>query len=177
MDYAKGDSSVVSHPANSNLDIDSNGMTGRLNTRRHLLEADRLLFIQSQEKVRTQWVNIEKLQKVREELTKNLHASKSKLHSTNDISDTQQLQALLKRQNDLDKEMEQEKAELVRQMTSCPSNVLHASVPNSAVPTVSSAPTNRDQSKSFMDYAKGDSSVVSQSANSNLDSDSNGIKN
>ncbi|KAM9443738.1 coiled-coil domain-containing protein 114 isoform 2-T3 [Clarias gariepinus] len=120
----RGRSAISVRSDSSDMDIDALAETemGKLQRQFRIMEVDRQAYsIQSQELIRKQRMEIEKLCEEHEELQKNLHASKSQSRKQNDVNDTQQLRSLLNRQDALNEQLERERliqAELEREIRS-----------------------------------------------------------
>ncbi|XP_053508920.1 coiled-coil domain-containing protein 114 [Ictalurus furcatus] len=118
----RGRSAISVHSDSSDMDIDTLGETemGKLQRQFRIMEADRQAYsIQSQELIRKQRLEMEKLREEHEELQKNLRASASQLRRQTDSHDAQQLRALLNRLDELNEQLERERlsqAELDREI-------------------------------------------------------------
>ncbi|MCJ8744661.1 hypothetical protein PDJAM_G00121100 [Pangasius djambal] len=120
----RGRSAVSVHSDSSDMDTDALAETemSKLQRQFRIMEGERQAYsIQSQELIRKQRLEMEKLCEEHEELQKNLRASESQSRRQTDSHDTQQLRALLNRRGELDQQLERERliqAELEREIQS-----------------------------------------------------------
>ncbi|XP_062842650.1 coiled-coil domain-containing protein 114 [Trichomycterus rosablanca] len=108
----RGRSAVSVHSDASDLDIDALAETEmrKLQRQFRIMEGDRQAHsIQSQELIRKQRLEIEKLREEQEELQKKLNASESHARKISDSHDAQQLRTLLSRFDQLKEELERER--------------------------------------------------------------------
>ncbi|KAF4093779.1 hypothetical protein AMELA_G00006080 [Ameiurus melas] len=118
----RGRSAISVHSDSSDMDIDTLAETemGKLQRQFRIMEADRQAYsIQSQELIRKQRLEMEKLREEHEELQKNLRASASQSRRQTDSHNAQQLRALLNRRDELNQQLERERlsqAELDREI-------------------------------------------------------------
>ncbi|GAA6071330.1 coiled-coil domain-containing protein 114 isoform X1, partial [Tachysurus ichikawai] len=120
----RGRSAISVHSDSSDMDIDAlaEAEMSKLQRQFRIMEGDRQAYsVQSQELIRKQRLEIEKLRKEHEELQKNLRVSESQSRKQADSHDTQQLRTLLNRRNELEQQLERERlgqAELEREIQS-----------------------------------------------------------
>ncbi|XP_046731753.1 coiled-coil domain-containing protein 114 isoform X2 [Silurus meridionalis] len=117
----RGRSAISVQSESSEVDVDAQETEmGKLQTQFRVMESNRqACSIQTQDRIRKQSLEIEKLRQEHEELQKNLRVSQSQSHRQADSTVTQQLQALLTRRDELDEQLEKEKlsqAELEREV-------------------------------------------------------------
>ncbi|XP_060897841.1 coiled-coil domain-containing protein 114 [Labrus mixtus] len=105
----QGRSAASARSDTSEMDIDESEMA-KLQRQFKIMEGDRQAYnLQAREQIRKQEREINKLQKEREELHRNLNACKSSSRQQQDSDDTQSLRALLEQKDMLAEELEREK--------------------------------------------------------------------
>ncbi|XP_027024734.2 coiled-coil domain-containing protein 114 isoform X1 [Tachysurus fulvidraco] len=120
----RGRSAISVHSDSSDMDLDAlaEAEISKLQRQFRIMEGDRQAYsVQSQELIRKQRLEIEKLRKEHEELQKNLRVSESQSRKQADSHDAQQLRTLLNRRNELEQQLERERlsqAELEREIQS-----------------------------------------------------------
>ncbi|CAL8338805.1 unnamed protein product [Lota lota] len=108
----RGRSARSAHSDNSDMDIDGIAETemGKLQRQFRIMDGDRQAYtIQSQELIRKQRQEFEKLKKEQEELQRSLGVSENVSRRQQDSQDSRKLRSLLERRDGLKAELEQEK--------------------------------------------------------------------
>ncbi|KAK1799628.1 hypothetical protein P4O66_006087, partial [Electrophorus voltai] len=112
VDMPRGRSATSVHSDSSEMDFDGIAETeiGKLQRQFRIMEGDRQAYsIQSQEILRKQRLEMEKLRKEQEELQKRLCVSDSDAHRLSDDQNGRRLRSLLTQGNELQEELEQER--------------------------------------------------------------------
>uniref|UniRef100_W5K8D1 Outer dynein arm docking complex subunit 1 n=1 Tax=Astyanax mexicanus TaxID=7994 RepID=W5K8D1_ASTMX len=106
--------SASAHSDSSDIDIDGAAETemGKLQRQFRTMEGDRQAYsFQSQERIRKQRLEMEKLREEQEELQRSLRVSQSQTRKQSDSRDVQQLRTLLSQRDQLDEQLERERTE------------------------------------------------------------------
>uniref|UniRef100_A0A8B9H108 Coiled-coil domain containing 114 n=1 Tax=Astyanax mexicanus TaxID=7994 RepID=A0A8B9H108_ASTMX len=117
--------SASAHSDSSDIDIDGAAETemGKLQRQFRTMEGDRQAYsFQSQERIRKQRLEMEKLREEQEELQRSLRVSQSQTRKQSDSRDVQQLRTLLSQRDQLDEQLERERteqAELEQEVITC----------------------------------------------------------
>ncbi|XP_066528180.1 coiled-coil domain-containing protein 114 isoform X2 [Hoplias malabaricus] len=107
----RGRSATSVHSDSSDIDIDGTETEiSKLQRQFRIMEGDRQAYtLQTQELIRKQRVEIEKLKQEQEELMRNLRVSQSQTRKQSDSRDIQQLRTLLAQRDQLDEQLERER--------------------------------------------------------------------